>query len=174
MGKENKKQIISKSDMIAIKNATGDIVDTAKITMIIQRDTPKYKGEPFTMLFQAVNKAIARNITPVTAKLLLYLISDVGYGNAVGKGISQISKDLCYSERQVYRAMKELEDLKVVVKSKNETDGRLAMYFINPTQSWKGTIKDRAAKISEFNPKQLDIFGEIPSETKKLIPNEDF
>lgn len=173
MGKKNK-NIISKSEMVAIHDSVTNTMQTAKVTMIVQRDVPKYKGEPFTMMFQAVNKAIARNITPATAKLLLYLCAEVGYGNTVGKGVPAIAKELAYSERQVHRAMKELEELKVVIKTKNEVDNRLTMYHINPTHSWKGTLPDRNKKIAEFNPNQLDIFGKLPQEKKAIQPNTEF
>ena len=82
-----KREIISKSEMVAIKNSITNEMESAKITMIVQRDKQKYKGEPFTMMFQAVSKAIAREITPATANLLLYLIPAVSYENLVNKGI---------------------------------------------------------------------------------------
>lgn len=161
-----KREIISKSEMVAIKNSITNEMESAKVTMIVQRDKPKYKGEPFTMMFQAVSKVIAREITPATAKLLLYLISDVSYGNLVNKGIPQMAKDLGYSERQVHRAMAELEKLGVILKSKNEVDGRLTMYHINAIQSWKGTFGDREKKLKTQPTNQLDMFA---SEKPKAI-----
>ncbi len=152
--------------MVAIKNSITNEMESAKITMIVQRDKQKYKGEPFTMMFQAVSKVIAREITPATAKLLLYLISDVSYGNLVNKGIPAMSIDLGYSERQVHRAMSELEKLGVILKSKNEVDGRLTMYHINAIQSWKGTLGDRAKKLKAQPINQLDMFA---SEKPKAI-----
>lgn len=161
--------------MIAVRNAVTNEMETAKVTMIVQRDKPKFKGEPFTMMFQAVNKAIARNITPATAKLLLYLCSDVSYGNIIEKGVPQMAKELGYSERQVHRAMKELEGLKIVLKSKHVQDGRMTIYYMNPTQSWKGTVKDRSKSIAVYDRNQLDIFGNLPKqETTTTLKNEEF
>ena len=168
-----KKDFIRKDNMIAIKNAISGEMETAKVTMIVQRDTPKFKGEPFTMLFQAVTKAIAREIQPATAKLLLYLCAEVGYGNVVQKGIPQMAIDLSYSERQIHRAMNDLIEKRVIIKTPNPSDKRLTMYSINALQSWKGTVSDRKKHLATCNPNQLDMFlGE-----KALIgiePNENF
>lgn len=171
---KNKREIITKSEMMTIKNSITNEMATAKVTMIVQRDKPKFKGEPFTLLFQAVNKAISRNITPATAKLLLYVCSEVNYANMIGKGVPEMAKDLGYSERQVHRAMKELEVLKVVIKSKNVQDGRITMYHLNPLQSWKGAVPERAKKIAEYNPNQIDIFGELPKPPAGLKDNKNF
>lgn len=172
-----KREIITKSEMMAIKDSVTNEMVTAKVTMIVQRDKPKFKGEPFTLLFQAVNKAISRNITPATAKLLLYVCSEVNYANVIGKGVPQMAEELGYSERQVHRAMKELEALKVIIKSKNVQDGRITMYHLNPLQSWKGAVPERAKKIATYDPSQLDIFGELPTDPKAikaLQPNTGF
>lgn len=169
-----KREIITKSEMMAIKDSVTNEMVTAKVTMIVQRDKPKFKGEPFTLLFQAVNKAISRNITPATAKLLLYVCSEVNYANVIGKGVPQMAEELGYSERQVHRAMKELEVLKVIIKSKNIQDGRITMYHLNPLQSWKGAVPERAKKIATYDPAQLDIFAELPKEIKALQPNKEF
>lgn len=171
-----KREIVSKSEMVAIRDNITNELTTAKVTVMVQKDKPKFKGEPFTLLFQAVNKAISRNITPATAKLLLYVCSEVNYANVIGKGIPQMAEDLGYSERQVHRAMKELEELKVVIKSKNIQDGRITMYHLNPLQSWKGAVPERSKKIATYDPAQLDIFGKLPSDTPKkaLQPNKEF
>ena len=175
MVKKVKKEVITKNEMISVRNAITNEMETAKLTMIVQRDTPKYKGEPFTMMFQAVNKAVARNVKPATAKLLLYLCSEVAYGNIVSKGIPEMAKDLGYSDRQVHRAMVELEELKVVIKSKNPSDNRLTMYHINPHHSWKGTVRDRSKQISIVPKNQLDIFGQLPEQKERILkPDKSF
>jgi len=171
--KNKKKDVISKSEMIAVKNAVTGEMERAKVTMIIARDKAKYRGEPFTMLFQVVSKAISREITGATAKLLLYLCSDVAYGNVVVKGIDEIAEELSYSKRQVQRAYKELEDLKVVIKTQNPQDKRIAQYHINPIHSWKGTIQDRKKKLEGYSKNQIDIYGNVGyvSENNSLPPN---
>jgi len=168
-----KREIISKSEMVAIHDSITNEMTTAKVTVMVQKDRPKFKGEPFTLLFQEVNKAVSRNISPATAKLLLYICSEVNYANLIGKGVPQMAEELGYSERQVHRAMKELEDLKVVLKSKNVQDARITMYHLNPLQSWKGAVPERAKKIATYDPKQLDIFGQLPT-TKAIQENVNF
>lgn len=167
MGKQNKRDIIKKSQMVSITNSVTGEMDTAKVSVIVQRDTPKFRKEPFTLMFQAVNEAISRNITPATAKVLLYVCANVGYGNLIEKGTPQMAKELGYSTRQILRAMKELKDMGVILSSQNPSDGRYSVYHLNPMQSWKGKVADRAKKAPLINPSQIDIFdatGEEPPE----------
>lgn len=169
-----KKQIIRKSEMVAIRNEITNQLETSKVTMIVERDVPKYKNEPFTILFQASTFAVGRDITPSASKLLINLCGCVGYGNLIEKGINELAEHMKYSRRQIERAFKELVDLGVLITSKHPQDRRLNQYYINASQSWKGTVKERTQRISEQknNPNQLNLFG---SETPKAIqPNHDF
>jgi len=168
-----KKEIITKSEMIAITNSITGEMETAKVTINVSRDRPKFKNEPFTLLFQASTKIISRNITPVTAKMLIHLCSIVDYNNYIPQGKKEMANELGYSIRQVERALKELVEMKVLLKSEHPQDARMVMFHINPLQSWKGNVKERTKKISEYNPNQLEMFPE----GKKLIgitPNEAF
>ena len=179
--KENKskKALISRSQMGVITNAITNEVESVKMTMIVSKDKPKYFNEPFTLLFQASTRAISRTIKPVTAKMLIHLCSIVEYNNLIPQGKKEMAKDLGYSLRQVERALSELEQMKVIIKSKHVEDSRMVVYQINPYQSWKGDIKDRKKRISEHNPDQLQMpFEIIQSNNKnnqsKLPNNEDF
>jgi|LauGreDrversion4_2_1035121.scaffolds.fasta_scaffold123636_4 DNA-binding MarR family transcriptional regulator len=167
-----KKILIKKEQMVAISNNITGEMDNAKVTVVVSRDTPKFKGEAFTLLFQASTRIITTNITPSTAKMLLYICSIVDYSNIIPKNIPDMAQELKYSQRQVLRALGELVDMKVLLKSKHPQDNRISQYHINPHQSWKGATKDRAKKIAEYNKNQLSLFSE---ETKKqLQPNNDF
>ena len=66
------------------------------------------------MLIESVT---AKNIKPVTAKVLIYLCAVVDYGNVVNKGSDQIAKELGYSIRNIQRALLELEEMKIIIPS---------------------------------------------------------
>ncbi len=154
---------MSKSEMVLITDTISGAMSTAevKVSVHVQRDAPKLKGEPFTMLFQKLGVLTAKNIQPITAKLLLYLCSVVEYGNQVNKGPEQLGLELGFSRRQVERGLKELVDLKIVIKEKNPTDSRMVSIYLNPYQSWKGTVLDRKKKLAGYNdPRQLEMFPE--------------
>jgi DNA-binding MarR family transcriptional regulator len=167
-----KKIFIKREQMVAISNNITGEMDNAKVTVVVSRDVPKFKGEPFTLLFQASTRAISRDIKPATAKLLIHLCAIVEYGNLIPQGKKEMADELGYSVRQVERALNELEDMKVIIKSKHPQDSRMSMYHINPYQSWKGATKERAKKIAEYDKNQLQLFTEEPK--AKLPPNTNF
>lgn len=176
-----KKKIITKEQMVAIKDSTGQILDTAKVTMIVQRDVPKFRGEPFTLLFQGINNAIARNIKPLTAKLLLYVCSIAEYNNFIDRTVEEICTDLSYTKKWVISSLKELEDANILIKHKHPTDKRRHVYTLHPGQSWKGEVAKRNKRISELDPRQLQIgfpSGELVEQPVKtrlaLSPNIEF
>lgn len=168
-----KKEFIRKDNMIAIKNAISGELETAQVTMIVKRDSAKYKNEPFTILFQASTFAMGRNITPSAAKLLICLVGCVEYGNIIGMSNKELSDHIGYSIRQIERAMKELVGYRVLIASKHPVDKRITQYHINALQSWKGNIKDRRKRLAMQDPNQLGLFTQ--DEPKKALKtNKDF
>lgn len=159
--------------MFAIQDAITGEMDTAKVTMIVSRDRPKYK-EPFTILFQASTFAIGRDITPSASKLLINLCGCVGYGNIITKGEDELAEHMKYSRRQIDRAFGDLVGYHVLIKSKHPQDKRINVYHLNAQQSWKGDIKERKKRLSEQpkNPNQLDIFDQ--EKPNPMKPNTDF
>lgn len=168
-----RKEIIRKSEMVAIHNEITNQLETSKVTMIVERDVPKYKNEPFTILFQASTFAMGRDISPSASKLLINLCGCVGYGNLIEKGIDELAEHMKYSRRQIERAFKELVDLSVLTVSKHPQDKRIAQYHINALQSWKGSVKERKQRIIEQPKNQLSMF-EITEKPKAIKPNKDF
>jgi predicted transcriptional regulator len=170
-----KKQILTKKEVMLVSDGVTSAVANLKATIHIQKDVPKIKGEPFTLLFQKLGIVTAKNIKPVTAKVLLYLCACVEYGNLVPRGSDQISNELGYSIRNIQRALSELEDLKIIIRNKNnETDGRFNMIYLNPYHSWKGKAAERKQKIAEYNPKQLEMFPEHKPKKALIEPNTNF
>lgn len=170
MGK--RKQIIKKEQMVVIQDAITDEMATAKVTMIVSRDTPKYKNEPFTILFQASTWLIGRDTSPSACKVLIALCSCVDYGNKITKTQDELAKHLGYHKRQIERAYKELEESKILHKEKNPVDSRMVDWYVNAYQSWRGTITDRKKRLQKTDPNQLGMFTE--DTPKKLNVNKDF
>jgi len=167
-----KKTLLKKEEMVVITDRITGVMQGAKVSVIVSKDSPKYKNEPFTLLFQASTRAISRNIKPVTAKMLIHLCAIVDYENFIPQGKREMATELNYSVRQVERALNELEEMKVVIKSKHPQDNRSSIYHLNPYQSWKGKPMERAKKIATYDTNQLDMFPE--SNQKKIQPNTQF
>jgi len=164
---------ISRSQMVAIRNAVTDELETVKVSVNIQRDPLRYK-ENFTVMFQAVNVAIAKNIKPVTAKLLLFLISVMDYNNVLDWSVAELSKELGYTDRNVYTALSELEKFKIILRIENPKDKRRNLITINPLQSWRGKVRERnsfMASLTEEDKNQLTLpFEELkPKKNGKNI-----
>lgn len=157
--------------MVAITNAITGEMDTAKVTMIIKRDIPKYK-EAFTMLFQAGNRAMIRHLSPAACKLVLFLNAISDYNNVINMDNKTIAKEMNYSLRQVQRAFNELEALNIVLHQPHPQDNRSKLYFLNPLQSWKGKPKERAKKIAKMDKNQLELFEKPKKEL--MLPNDSF
>lgn len=166
-----KKNLLERHEMIAIQDSiTGQMVG-AKVSVIVKKDTPKY-NEKFTMLFQAVNLTMIRNMKPVTSKLLLYLCASCEYGNLITQGMDEISTYLQYTRRNIELAMKELEGLNIIIKHKNPNDKRMNFVYLNPLQSWKGNYQERGKLIETFkDANQLELFNE---KGKTILPNSNF
>lgn len=164
-----RKEILNKSEMVALHSSITNEIEYAKVSVRVEKDMPKYKNEPFTIVFQAINSLLVKNMPLADCKVLLYLISRVQYGNVIDRTIKEIAEDLDYKDSNwVQKSLKRLEDQKVVLKSPHPKDKRRFVYMLNPKQSWKGTVKDRQKTISFFNPKQLTIFPEM--EEKEVQP----
>jgi len=163
---------LKKSEMVAITDSVTGIMETAKVTIHVQRDIPKYK-DPFTILFQAATLAQVKGIKPITAKLLLYLNAISLYSNIIDRTVQEMADELGYKRQQVHVGLKELYDFNIVIKTKHPSDGRRDLIMLNPHQSWKGKPVERAKKLSELgNEAQLKLF-DVPVNTK-LQPNTEF
>lgn len=167
-----KRILIKREQMMVIGNAIADQMETAKVTMIVQKDAPKYKNEPFTILFQASNYIVGREVSASACKVLITICGCVDYGNKIGKTQQEIANHIGYSKRQIERAYSELEAADVITKEKNPIDSRMNDWYVNAYQSWKGTIKDRRKRLSTTDPDQLGLFTE--DKPKALTVNKNF
>ena len=159
--------------MLAITNAVTGEMETAKVTVIVQRDTPKYKDEAFTIFFQAVNLAMIKKTKPITAKLLLYLFAEVDWKNKIDRLIDEICIDLDYKPRQVFTAIKELEEMNIIRKIPHGNDKRRYFIILNPLQSWKGKVKEREELMQEMrDANQLSLPFPYEEKNAKKRPQE--
>lgn len=171
-----RKEVITKSEMVAIQNSVTNEMEFAKVSIRVEKDMPKYKNEAFTIVFQAVNSLLVKEMSLVDCKVLLYLISRVQYGNLIDRTIKEIAEDLGYKDSQwIQKSLKSLEKTKVILKSQHPQDKRRYVYMLNPKQSWKGTVKDRQKTISLLNPDQLqmnfDNNVELKESKHQALPN---
>lgn len=166
-----RKPTLRKEQMVLLQDAVSGVVETAKVSVFVQKDAPKYKGEAFTLMFQGISRAISRKISPSASKMLLYFMAVVEYDNYIFLGRKEMSEELGYSLRQVDRALIELVDMKVVFKAQHPRDSRVIIYSLNPYQSWKGEVKARAKKISNSDPGQLELF---PAEKHRIESKEEW
>lgn len=150
--------------MVAMKNNISGELETNKVTMIVERDQPKYRGIDFTILFQIVSKVIVKEMTPISSRLLLFCLTIVDYGNKIPMGINQMAEELLYSKRQCQRGMDELINFKVIIKQQHPIDKRMVEYYLNPLQSWKGKVIERTKRIAETPINQLDLFAALPGD----------
>jgi DNA-binding MarR family transcriptional regulator len=176
---KKKKVIISKQQMVTIRSQITGEMEHAKVSVYVEKDIPKYKGEAFTILFQASTFAIGRDISPSASKLLINLVGCVEYNNVISKGVNELAEHMGYSRRQIERAFKELVDYKVLTTSKHPQDKRITQYYLNAIQSWKGKVAERKKFIQKFDPDQLDMFPKTQKEIDAskqggIEPNENF
>jgi len=138
-----KKEVITRKEIYAIRDAvTGAIEGTTQVTVRVEKKRP-FRYEDFTMLFHAVNIVLLKKITPAATKLLLYLMVNMGYGNVVNRTIKQLMDELGYGRTQMWKALKELEEERVIIKEAWEGDMRESLIYLNPEQSWRGFPQDR-------------------------------
>lgn len=166
-----KKQIIARKELVALQDAVTGELQTAKVSIYVERDLPKYK-ESFTIMFQSATLAQVREIKPITAKLLMYLNCIAMYSNIIDRTQSEMAQELGYSVRQVKAGLKQLFDYKIVIKV-NHPDGRRNLMQLNPYQSWKGKPLERKKELEKLGDKaQLTLFP--AKELKALKVNNKF
>ena len=79
--------------------------------------------------------------------------------------MSWIMEDINMSRSSVNRAIKQLTDLNIVHVLENPQDRRKHDYYLNPTQSWKGTSKERDTYMrkleQQLGGKQLNLLEQF-------------
>ena len=77
-----------------------------------------------------------------------YMTRNMGMWNTIVLKQSYAAKELKISAVHFCRVIKELEELRYIVKNgKSQTNN---IYMINPNKVWKGEAKDHSAGINKF------------------------
>ncbi len=104
-----------------------------------------------------------------TWKLMGLLITHTKYGNEVIVNINTLAKKLNVTPRMVMFSLKRLVHFNVLMKYKNEEDGRVWDYFFNPVAVWKGSSEKLHEELAELKAegKDLNLFGK-----NLIVPNK--
>ena len=119
---------------------------------------------PNIMVFQTFAYLAATTLKPSSNKVLMLFFAHSGYENYVGMDQSTMAEKLGLSDSAVRKAVKELEDSGIIIKTPNPSDKRRIDYFLNPFSAWKGNGFSRAEAIKKLPSNQLDLFGACSGE----------
>lgn len=176
MGRRKNNTLVETQCEVAVleDTITGDS-EIVKLTRSLKlNDLPSTsKIKQFTMLFQYENRMLHKDLNGIELRLLFYLLCSVGYGNIVESPMSEISKDTGYAERTVYKAMRTLEEMNIIIRVTNSRDKRIKTIALNPVQSWKGNMSDRAYMLKSMKSSQKTIIS-AKAKDNKLKPNTEF
>ena len=158
---------VNKENLENIQQFTQDELDhlaeDMQVSVFVKKKRPKL--EQFTFFFQAVNQLILKELSPASCKVLFYFIAHAEYGNYISKQMSWIMDDTNMSRSSVNRAIKQLTELNIVHVLENPQDKRKHDYYLNPTQSWKGTSKERDTYMrkleQQLGGKQLNLLEQF-------------
>ena len=119
--------------------------------------------EPNVMMFQhfADKFSQLKNISAATYRVFFKLVALTQYENFVSVDIDTLADLLEIHKRTVIRAIKELEELNIVIKTPHVNDKRRHEYFINPYTLWKGNSESRHKKITKLKDKNKSVL-ELP------------
>jgi predicted transcriptional regulator len=140
-----------------------DKADKISINVVQARKFPK-DWPDFVMLFTVANGIISRQLRDPGSRVLLYMISLQQYGNHVGVNQNDIADALKISRTSVWRALKQLKELNVLIDYPDPQSSNRNVYIISPHYNWKGDNSKRTKLLKE-NPKQFKLFFEVPEDT---------
>ena len=153
--------------MERLSDQTKDIIspelpENVQVSIRIAKK-PAVKLPANIMLFQAFAMVAALKLKPATNQVLMLLFGLSAYENYIGIDVKTIQEHLGgISSRSIIRALKELEEEKIIIKLPHPSDKRRNDYFINPTAAWKGNSYSRVQRIKQLvkNSVQLQLFGD--------------
>lgn len=113
---------------------------TGEIVPAIALFRPKWKGEPFLMIFQDAFAYIAKDktLTLEAKNVLLYLFSRLDFENFVLIPHVEIAKELDMQRSNVSRAIKLLLEKQIIIEGPKVDRSR--GYRLNNKYAWKGTL----------------------------------
>jgi hypothetical protein len=148
-------EVISRSD---VKNALKK-VNNSEYNVIV---TPvKAKVQDYIMVFQKAMALLREKQLSATGFMILcYFYEKAGYGNTVPIRAETIVKDCKMNRNTVFKGIKELKTIEVILVAKDMNDTRINTYFINPVYAWKGSVRERSKRIKAIADRnQLSLPG---------------
>lgn len=146
----------------------NEISDDVSVKILVKKKFPKNIPD-FVMLFQACNKVLAKELSPSSCKVFLYLIGCTAYSNHIGVNQQKIASDLNVTKTTVCTAIKQLKKFNIIIEYKEPNDRRCNVYVLNPHSSWKGSFKERFKAISTLDKNQLRLpFGDSVKSVKYI------
>jgi len=156
---------LKKAEAIDLANSAKEIYSKANpdhdIQVNIVAQKRKMPLEPNIMVFQAFAYLASTRLKPSSNKVLMYLFSRSVYENFIGMDVKTMCDNLGMSKSSVISALKELEDYRIILKTKNSTDSRRHDYFINPTAAWKGNSFQQHKAVKKLSSvTQIQMFSD--------------
>lgn len=151
-----------KTTLKAFKSDISDLMEKHDIKddISIFRKTKTTEKDAFIKVFQNGLEFFIEYLTPAGCKMFMYFMVAAHYGNFVEVDQKKIQEKLKIGRTAVNKALKELQDLKVITILPDLNDKRRNTYMINHYVVWKGNPGDRIKSINKkgFTPlKQLEL-----------------
>jgi len=150
----------------------SDLNEDLAINVYVKNER-KLTSKKWLFLFQDTEFLLAKSLTPNACKIVMLFRAVCKYENRVDYSAKQITKILGVSRQSVYRGIKELKKIGIILEFKDELDERKRVFYLNPESQWKGKLAkmsgiqavfDEKGNFQDFkdsNPYQLDLVEEI-------------
>ena len=127
---------------------TGEVYSD-HIAMLVPRKRTAFTGlygNDFMIVAQQAlfNIASDKEIKGATAKVFMYLFSQLEFDNYIQVPQVQIARDLGMHKQDVYKAIKVLEKKKIILEGPKH--GRSKFWRLNPEYGFKGNPKDKVSR----------------------------
>lgn len=149
--------------------------DDLKINVFIRKNN-KMEGNRWLFLYQDTEFLLSKALSPIGCKVIMLFRAVCKYENKVDYSAAQITKILDVSRQSVYRAIKELKDIGIILEFKDDYDERKKVYYLNPESQWKGKVAkmsglkaifSESGKFEDFRTSidsaQVDLIEQIAS-----------
>lgn len=130
---------------------------------------------PNIQVFQTAAFLAATTLSGSANKIYMYFLSQSGFENYASFDQRTLHENLDMSLSSVEKAIRELTDNGLIIKTDHINDKRRRDYWINPMGAWKGKMAKRKNAIDMANnalDNQLHLFGESVKKNKEREAEE--
>lgn len=143
-----------------LEEVTKDIFeaqnDQIEVNVMFKKNAIKLEDSVF--ILQKFARQLANTNYPTsTYRVLCYFMSLTEYENYLSIDINTICENLDINKRSIFRALKDLEKDKIVIKLPHPIDKRRNDYFLNPLAMWRGKEVNRKKKIEKLKKSQIQL-----------------